>query len=73
MERGLFETIQLLGLDVMGAVALLMLLLAALGDLATTVARLLARRLASKAERGSPHVVEAENDAWPPEQWRPSH
>jgi hypothetical protein len=73
MERGWIETIQLLGLDVMGGVALLMLLLAGLGDLARFAAHSVSRRLASRAQLGAARAVEPKNDAWPPEQWRPSH
>lgn len=73
MERGWLETIQLLGLDVMGAVALLMLLLAGLSDLAISAARFLSRRLASRTVRGSARVLEPKDDAWPPKEWRPSH
>ncbi len=73
MERGWIETIQLLGLDVMGTVAVLMLLLAGLGDLARFAAHAVSRRLASRAERGPARPAEPKNDAWPPEQWRPSH
>jgi len=73
MERGWFETIQLLGLDVMGAVALLMLLLAGLSDLAISAARFLSRRLASGTVRGSARALERKDDPWPPKEWRPSH
>jgi hypothetical protein len=73
MERSWFETIQLLGLDLMGASALLMLLLARLTDAVISAARLVSRRFAPSADRGSVRVAEPMNDAWPPKEWRPSH
>jgi Na+-transporting methylmalonyl-CoA/oxaloacetate decarboxylase gamma subunit len=73
MERSWFETIQLLGLDVMGVVALVMLLLAQLVDAAAFVGRLVSRRLTSRARRAPAAVVESTTETWPPKEWRPSH
>jgi hypothetical protein len=73
MKLGWFETIQLLGLDVMGMVAMVLLLLAELGDMAKWTVQLVSRRIASRADRAPARVVESKNDAWPPKEWRPSH
>lgn len=73
MERGWFETIHLLGLDMMVVAALLMLLLAKLTDVAMSAVRLIRRRRGSSAKRGPTRVAEPTNDAWPPKEWRPSH
>jgi hypothetical protein len=73
MERGWLETIQLLGLDVMSVVALLMLLLAQLGDLATSAIRRFSHRVASGAGRRERRDVEPVGDTWPPKEWGPSH
>jgi hypothetical protein len=72
MERGWYETIQLLGLDVMGVIGLSMMALAKLGDAARALAPVARRRLAS---RDAPGMAPGEpaGDAWPPKEWRPSH
>ena len=70
MERSWLETVQLLGLDVMTAVALAMVL-------ADAVGRLLAgfgRAVLGHKRRSARLTAETEaQDPWPPQEWRPSH
>jgi hypothetical protein len=73
MERSWFETIQLLGLDVMTAIALTMLVLDWIIDAVAHVANVMGRRAAPGAAKAKTHVVDLTAEAWPPEAWRSSH
>jgi hypothetical protein len=73
MERSWFETIQLLGLDVMSAIALAMLVLDGLIDAIAYGAKAVGRRAAPRKVEAKARAVDPTPDAWPPEEWRPSH
>lgn len=73
MERGWFETIQVLGLDVMGSIALAMLVLDGLIEAVALVAKAITRRAAPGRVETRTHAAAQASDAWPPKEWRPSH
>jgi hypothetical protein len=68
MERTWLETVQLLGLDLQVAAILLMLAGAGLVSLAKTAAHGLGQRF--RRRRGAPTRP---LDAWPTQEWGPSH
>jgi len=68
MERTWLETIQLLGLDFQVGLILLMLLGVGLTDLAKAVVHGLGRRF--RRRRAAPTRP---LDAWPSQEWGPSH
>ena len=69
MERTWLETVQILGLDLQVAVILLMLLAAWLWDLAGTAIRSLGRRFGQRRRAAPTRPL----DAWPSQEWGPSH
>jgi len=69
MERTWLETIQLLGLDLQVAWILLMLAGAGLANLATAGAR----RLGGRTGQGRRSAPDRPLDAWPTQEWGPSH
>jgi hypothetical protein len=77
MERSWMDTIQLLGLDVVLAIASVMWLLIAAGDLLETAKARMLHRLGSGTptprRRAPAYVPPVDSDPWPPQEWRPSH
>jgi hypothetical protein len=69
MERTWLETIQLLGLDLEVALILLMLLGIALADMSRSAVQGLGRRF-RRRPRTAPTRPQ---DAWPSQEWGPSH
>jgi len=73
MERGWFETIQLLGLDVQVIIVLLMLALDRMAALSRALGRVIAGRTGSAKGRPAAGAVVESSDGWPPKEWRTSH
>lgn len=69
MERTWLETIQLLGLDVQLGLVLAALAVAGV----VTVAKAVVHWLARLGRRGARPAPTTPIDAWPPQEWRPSH
>ena len=69
MERTWMETVQLLGLDLQVAAVLLMLLVAGLTDLAKMAVRGLRQRFGRRRRTAPTRPL----DAWPSQEWGPSH
>jgi hypothetical protein len=69
MERTWLETVQLLGLDLQIAAILLMLLVSGLTDLVKTTVRRLGQRLGRRRRTAPTRPL----DAWPSQEWGPSH
>jgi hypothetical protein len=68
MERTWLEIVQILGLDLQVAVILLMLLVVGLTDLAKTTGRHLGQRWGRRRTAPTRPL-----DAWPSQEWGPSH
>lgn len=73
MERGWLETIHILGLDLQLAYVLVLLLMERLATFAGWVTGRVRSRASVAARRRGPAASEPPADAWPPEEWRPSH
>ena len=69
MERTWLETIQLLGLDVEVGLILLMLMGIGLGNLSKSAFHGLGRRLRRRRRAAPTRPL----DAWPSQEWGPSH
>jgi hypothetical protein len=69
MERTWLETVQFLGLDLMVAAIVLMLVVAGL----TTLARAVLRSVRRRADRRPRAIPTRPLDAWPSQEWGPSH
>lgn len=69
MERTWLETIQLLGLDVEVGLILLMLVGIALSDLSRTAVQGLGRKFHRRRRIAPTRPL----DAWPSQEWGPSH
>jgi hypothetical protein len=69
MERTLLETIQLLGLDVQVGLILIMLMGIGLADLSKSAFRGLGQRFRRRRRTAPTRPL----DAWPAQEWGPSH